>query len=477
MRISATYRPHQKDMIAFAHQSFSKNGGFAWWYAGCRVGKTLASLGVAAEIGAKRILVLTKKAAIRSAWQHDLDNFVETVQYILLDDVILSSGGRLKGKCSSAMKAVILKGFVKHAEKQVVVVVNYETARLIAPTLKDLEFDLVIADESHALKSHNSKQSKALAIAFRNVPYKLIMTGTGWDDRPTDVYGQVRFLSPAKPRGSYVSSKLLSTWTRFFDEYVNYFKVDNIPIIRGYKNLDKLQEVMRPFTLVIKSEDVLDLPPVEHVEVTLPMPKAMKDVYKELEEEMITVIDGDAVVADNRLVQALRLHQLTGGYYPSDGDLKLLMPVKDNPKLQATKAVLEELGNQPVVIFTRFTQDVALIATLCASIGLSYKKLVGGLHEHIEWQAGEAQVLIANIQAGGTGVNLNRARYVIYYSIGYSRTDYEQSLWRVRAQPDPALPVTYWQIRIAGSIDVAISNALKQKGKVSDFLLDSLKVM
>ena len=143
----------------------------------------------------------------------------------------------------------------------------------------------------------------------------------------------------------------------------------------------------------------------------------------------------------------------------------------DDTKLKECLAILDEIGGKPVVIFTRFQEDVRKLQQDIPGA----KLLVGGCHEHIEWQAGEGQVLIANIAAGSTGVNLSRARYCIYYSIGHSRTDYNQSRYRIRRPgSDLAYPIAYYHILMEGSIDIAIRRALASKGLMSGELLAGL---
>ncbi len=471
-------RSYQKDMVGFALEIMANNRGFAWWVAGCRVGKTIAALKLAEELEAKRTLVLTPKAAIRGAWQQDMDDYMEDAYYILLDDGVISNQhGEVQHysyKSSRDKATFLIRHFEVDTPRPVIVVVNYETARLIAPTLEEIAFDLVIADESHRLKSHNSKQSLSLAKAFKNVPHKLAMTGTGWEDRPTDVYGQVRWLDPLIVRGRPVSV-MLGSWTKFFEHYVNYYTHNNIKIPRSYKNQTELSGELSYFTYLLNTADVLELPEQHHRVVNLDMPMEMRKVYGELEAEMIVNIGEDTVITDNKLVQLLRLHQITGGYYPNnEGKLVPLVAAVQNPKLQALKAIIDEIGGEPLVIFTRFKQDVLLISGMLSVLNIKPLFLTGEINQQPEWQQGAGQVLIANISAGAEGINLNRARYCVYYSVGYSRTKYEQSLWRIRAQLDPANPVFYWHLCMLKTVDIDIRKALENKGKVADFIYKGL---
>ena len=468
MKINVTWRKHQIPMTDFALDRFKGTTGFAWWLAGCRVGKTLASLKVAKDMKARRGLVLTTKTALESAWKEDFGKFVTDVDYIFFGKHAVTPDGKVPKLTNAAKKASFLEDYLRKSTLPIIVVINYESARLMANNLRDCQFDLVILDESHKVKSHNSQQSMKLGRALSKVPYKLLMTGTGWEDRPTDVFGQVRFMHPVK-RYSALDSYILGSWQTFFERYANYYLSDRVKIPTSYKNLDELHRVIAPFTLHVDSREVLDLPKEHHETVLLDMPKPQRDAYEEMKLYMLLEIEDELIIPDNALVQMLRLHQITSGYVED----KPLIADKANPKLQALKSILDEIGGKPTVVFTNFKYDVVLIARMLDSIGISYKRLTGDVNEHKEWMQGQGQVLIANIAAGGTGISLNRATFCIYYSMGVSRTNYSQSLWRIRAQDDPT-NIYYWHLCIKDSIDTKIKSALDSKGIVAKLLIDGL---
>jgi len=487
MKLTLPLWKHQEQMKNYAVNIY-KNGlkyrplfspptDYAFWLGGCRIGKTLAALAVIAEMNFKKTLVLTNKAAAEQSWLDDISENVEGGYYIVFGKKVTTPDGYPKGLDNATKKG---RWLVQHSEinDNLIVVINYESARLMSEYLSKIPFDFVIADESHKLKTYNSKQSKVLTQTFLNTPYKLIMTGTAFDDRPTDVYGQVRFCdayTDGYGRSRTIKSANFGSWQEFFVKHVNYYEYNHTKIPKSYKNLDSIQNTLNGFLLRIDTDDVLDLPEAHHKTVLLPMPKPMKDAYEHLETDMVANIGADLLIASHRLTQALRLHQLSSGYYKTEeGEYKPLVKDSDNPKLQALLEILDEIDGKPIVVFTRFSYDVDLIASALDKLKITYKKLIGGLHEHSEWQKGEGQVLLANIQTGSTGINLNRARYCVYYSVGYSRTEYTQSLFRIRAQPDPTHPVSYWHLCIQDSVDVEIQHGLEGKGDMADYLLKGL---
>lgn len=425
---------HQRALVDWT-KPLMQQRGYAFWAVGCATGKTRASIALAAELGVKRLLVITTLPAITSAWVKEFEKL----------DLGWTVTPLLKG--TSPQKAKMLK---KRYEREVVIV-NYETASLIAHAL--VGFDMIIADESHKLKTYNSKTSKTLAKLV--APFRLAMTGTPFSDRPTDVYGQVRFLD----------NNLLGSWNAFFERYVRYRVYErHIKIPIGYKNTDELMGKIAPFTYFLATDDVMTLPPRHHITV-----ECIYDDYTDYKtfakDAILEFSEGEYLTANGVLALTLRLQQFTGGH----GVLGNQIVTIPSPKLKTLADIVEQIGDHPIVIFCRFKEEVNAIEKVLE--GKKCLRLTGDVKEHNEFQAGQGDVLIANIQAGAAGINLTRARFCIYFSTGYSRTDYEQSLDRVRRDgSDLNHPVTYYHLLTKDTIDTDIYSVLHSKGNAAEEL-------
>jgi SNF2 family DNA or RNA helicase len=90
------------------------------------------------------------------------------------------------------------------------------------------------------------------------------------------------------------------------------------------------------------------------------------------------------------------------------------------------------------------------------------------------WQAGEAPVLAVQIDSGGVGVDLTRARYAIYYSLGFSLGSYEQSLARIH-RPGQTRPVEYIHLVAEGTVDEKVMAALARRADVVNTVLHEMK--
>lgn len=470
-------------MVDFALSNIQERG-YVFWIAGMATGKSATSLKVAESIDAKRVLILSTKASVESTWPKQVAVHTEGLELLALTEYQQVNGKRKKYTVPEKGKLMLAK--VKSTVEYLAVAINYESARELGKEIKACNFDLVIVDECHKLKSHGSKVLKALAKACQYIPAKVAMTGTAFNDTPLDLFGQIAFLDPYFYQG-YVGSNLFGKYTDFFDAYVNYYVSNNLKIpnkSNPYKNLDKLQEAINPFTFTIKTENAVDLPPTQYIRRTVKPSPTLRKAYDEMAKDMVTHLDDKLAVADNVLTQALRLAQMTGGYatpYHIDSEGNYIgkgepIEIKDGDcKLQELLSILDEIGKEPVVVFTRFTPDLVRIKTKLTELGYEVLELSGRMHENNEWQAGKGQVLVTNISAGSTSVTLTRATFVIDFSVGLSRTDYDQSRYRCR-RPESKLdvPIIYYQIAVENTVDETILNALQAKGDMAELLRQGL---
>lgn len=437
---------HQQQMADFV-----RDHEYSLILAGCSTGKTLAMFKAMATVKARKSLVLTIHPALWSVWYEEAAAKTDTT-------VLVLDKGTSKEKWEQLKQAY-------RSNTLLTVAVNYETARLL--DLNKLHWDIIIADESHRLKAHNSKQSQHLALV--QADRKVAMTGTAWDDRPTDLFGQVRFLQP-RWHGNHLGSALLGSWSSFFEQYVVYRMSENIKIPVGYKNLTELKRKIEPFFLFIDRDKVLKLQKVQHVRRYVALSRRHQEAYEELKKEMLLELDDGTLTVDNRLVLNLRLHQIAGGYYQPD-DRDDLLDIKDgDAKLEELRGIAEELGSEPFVVFARFKEDVARIRTAFTEMGITTSEISGREDNHRAWRAGNTQSLIANIQAGSAGIDLTRAAYGVFYSTGYSNTDYTQAIFRLD-RSNQTRPVTLFHIIARNTVDEDIDAILSEKKRTARKLL------
>ena len=196
-------------------------------------------------------------------------------------------------------------------------------------------------------------------------------------------------------------------------------------------------------------------------------------VYAQMEKTFIADVDAGRVTAANALSKLLRLQQITSGYLPIDdaGNVEQV----GNEKREVLEDVLEGIAtDEPVVVFARFRHDLDQIKKASENCGRRYAELSGRGNELEKWQNGGADVIGVQIQAGGVGISLVRARYCVYYSLGFSLGDYEQS--RARTQrPGQKRRVTYIHLIAGGTIDQRVYDALKERKNIIEYVVHGIK--
>ena len=128
------------------------------------------------------------------------------------------------------------------------------------------------------------------------------------------------------------------------------------------ENRELLMSEIKPFTHWVKKEEALDLPEKidESREVTLSAQE--RKAYKEMEDLLITEIEGVEVTAQIALTKLMKLRQVTAGFlYSATG---AALPIGASSKIKELEEVLEELGNQPVIIWVQFHHEVHAIEKL-----------------------------------------------------------------------------------------------------------------
>lgn len=353
---------------------------------------------------------------------------------------------------SIAMKA---KQIQKRLNSKTAIVLNYE-AIWRAPMnalLKNTKWDVIVLDESHRISAPGSKVSwfcKDL-----KAEYKVLLTGTPLSN-PLSIYGQYRFLNPV------IFGKSFNV---FKTRYAIEINCGTFKKVVGYQNEDELNQRIYSCAMRVKKSEVINLPPVTHIDLLAELPKETLKLYHEFEEDMYAQWNAKKISASNALVKMLRLQQIAGGYMKYDDGFGEHI---ETGKMDVLKDLLEDLPeDEPIVIFCKFTNEIQRIKEIK---GRTWAELSGHKDQLSEWQNAIFNSIVIQIQSGGVGIDLTRACYCIYYSTGYNLIEYEQSLARVD-RPGQSKPVTMYHIMAENTIDQKICKALMNKKQTVEDIL------
>ena len=439
---------HQREAYGLAS---SLPGAMLAMGMGC--GKTLTAIALLSSSPIS--LILCPKAVI-SVWPMEFAKHASVQPNI----VLLNKG---TGEAKARIVADLHRAALARRAGNTVVILNYEDAwrEPLAEALLKMAWNTVILDEIHKIKAASGKASKFCA-RLRRVAERMVgLTGTPMPHSPVDLYAQYRALDP----------RVFGTNVHSFKQHYTISGGFGGHQVIGYQHQD---EMRAKFMSIAYQADrsVIELPDATHTVIPVELgPKAMK-TYKGLANDLHAAIEGGECTAANALVKLLRLQQLTGGYLKLD-DVDRLVEM-DTGKREALAELLESIGTEPVVVFCRFRSDMDAVHLECKALGLASCELSGRQNDLAAWQKGEGQVIAVQIQSGGVGVDLTRASYCVYYSLGFSLGDYDQSLARVH-RPGQKNAVSYYHLIVEGTVDRQVYDALDARRDVVNTILEGIK--
>ena len=422
---------------------------------GMGTGKTKVATDLIQNSADRRVLIVCRRKVGVNVWPAQLRQWLANPADWTVG-VLTSEGASVSvAKRAAAMAAAL------DAPGRYIAIINYEAVahEPMARLLRSVDWDRIILDESQHISAHDSKRSKFLAQL--KATRRLCLTGTPMHDRPMDVFGQYRFLDP----GIYGQS-----WTRFKRRYALWGGFGGFKLLR-HINMDEFAERFSSIALEV-GRDVLDLPETQHITLPVTLNAATLAAYTAIRKSFAATLAEGKVTAPNALTQLLRMQQATSGYTTTDDGVDVTL---GTDKRDTLAELLEDLpADEPVVVFVRFKHDLVAVHEAAAKVGRSSLEVSGARDECARWQGGEATVLAVQIQSGGEGIDLTRAAYCAYYSIGHSLGDYDQSLARIH-RPGQTRPVVYYHLTASATVDVAVYEALDKKRNVIDAVLASLR--
>jgi len=382
-------------------------------------------------------------------------------------------------KGTVTQKAALLQQTMELADiknQRIAVVFNYDAfwRMPLGPTyvknkiknlgvLMNYDWDLLVLDECHRIKAPGGRASWGAARIATKAKRRLALSGTPMPSSLIDVYAQYRALN----RNIFGPSFQL-----FRKRYCVMGGFENRQVV-AFDNVEELNQKFYSMAYRVKASDVLDLPEVQHIERKCELNDKTMALYHELESEFIAEVQdaraaGGEISVDNALVKLLRLAQLAGGFAKLDDGRELIV---DDSKVELLTEIVEDLSiDEPVVIFTRFVNELARIKQAMQTIGRTCGEVSGRINELADWKSGKFNALILQIQAGGEGIDLTRARYCLYFSVGFSLGQYLQSLARTH-RPGQTRKVFYYHLIAKGTVDVKTWYALKNRKKVIEEVL------
>lgn len=314
---------------------------------------------------------------------------------------------------------------------------------------------LMVLDESHRIKSPSARRTTTvLSVAWRQrkapdgtfykeelVPYRLLATGTAVTKRKRifDLYTQWKFLNPELElvQGHTAAS--------FKQQYGVWIARNGYDQWLRERNSSELHKLVHQDAFSVAREECFDLPAAYPPKlVHVPLEESAR-IYDEMAEEMVARIkSGEITEASIKLVQQLRLRQITSGLakttpsaqYP-DGRLVRIGKEKLRVIFDLVTDWFEQ--DEKIVICASFRGDILSMAALFRQkFKVPVFTLMGGdkRPDRTKAIADFKRVVgpgcfIMNPQAGSLGIDLRSASTMVWYSLTNSYVDYVQAMDRI----------------------------------------------
>ena len=321
---------------------------------------------------------------------------------------------------------------------------------------------LLVIDESHKIKTPNAARTKAITKLADDCAYKVIMTGSAVTNSPLDCYSQFYVINKTiwEDRNFFlfrnryaILEKAYGAGGRSFDKVV------------GFKNLEKLQNVIAPFSHRVNREDLeLSLPDTVDMVMHVELSDAQRKVYEELKRDMMSMVNDELVTLQNKISFFTKARQITGGVLKTENGLQVIdnMP----PKLQALCDDVEG-HEESAIIWCAFTADIAQVEKALREYGsvatfygdTSDTDRAQAIHD---FNAGKVRFFVAS-SAGSTGLNLQKnCRLQYWYGLFTSPENFEQAKGRTN-RTGQSKQCIYKYLLARGTVDDTIYKTLQQK--------------
>jgi len=456
--IKATPYRHQIEAYTFALKRLMEGGGAALLME-MGTGKTLTAIAIVGALlllaGIQRVLIVAPLSIV-GVWRDEFERFAG-FEY----DLAVLEG-------SVAKKADTLRHLT--GKRLQVAVVNYESSWRMERDLMQWHPDMIIADEGHKIKTHNISASKTLHRLAARAAYRLLLTGTVITNKPVDVFSQYKFADPRIFGNSFYQFR-----NRYFDMvgYGGY-----TPVMKRYMEPEFMQRLHSIAYRVTKAE-CLDLPETTDVIQRVDLEPDAQRLYRQLVKDSYAEISRDTVTATNVLTRLLRLMQLTGGFLSGDENpgAEQVSTAKLNALNELIDSALE--NGQKVVVIARFIPEIWAITKMLGRKGLDYAQISGEVKDRDDQVARfqndpECRVFVGQVATAGMGITLTAANLMVFYSLDYSMSNYDQCKARIH-RVGQHHPCTYVHLVARGTVDEKVLRALRDKSNIAKQLVDDYR--
>ena len=298
----------------------------------------------------------------------------------------------------------------------------------------------------------------------------MLLTGTIITNKAIDIFSPYKFLNPAVFGNSYYAFR-----NRYFD-MTGYGQ--HVPVLKA-NMADELTRRIHSIAYRATKAECLDLPETTEIVRSVELEPQARRLYQQLVRDSFAQINGGEITAANVLTRLLRLSQLTGGFLRGDEGNRAERV--SNAKLDALSDIIDSVAQEggKLVIIARFLPEIDAITAMLERKVIGYSLITGAVKDRDEqvrrFQTNpDMTVFVGQIATAGLGITLTAADKMVFYSLDYSMSNFEQAKARIH-RVGQRNPCTYLYLVAENTVDAKVLKALRDKADLARILIDDFR--
>lgn len=421
----------KKQLYEFQRQALDKIQGrdnaALFWQMGA--GKTISSIELTERWNSQILICLVLKSTV-SQWTDELAG--QTDRQVFNGYKKTKKDG-IKAFMDATGRKCLVIGYDAYKAKSAAELRQY---------INDNEENVtMVCDESSLIGHMTSERTKA--VMQTKVRHRLLLSGT------PATGGKLEAIIPTACMLGWHMTK-----EQFLQQFCHVYEWTDptrpwmtIPIIQGYKNIDKLREGLKEHggSFITMEEAGVQLPATTEQIISIQTPPE----YKKFMKNGIVKIGDQEIIGENNLTKMLYARQICSVYNPA--------------KAAALEELLEQAGDEMVIVFYNWTAELRILQNVCGKLHRPMSLVSGQTKDLKNYQAGTpGTVILCQYQAASMGLNLQAARICIFYSLCLSYSDYEQAKARIH-RIGQNRNCNFYNLICEGSIEEDILETLEQR--------------
>ena len=348
------------------------------------LGKTLQSLAAAAtyirDFKAKSVLIVCPPSLIAN-WKNEISKWLPDFCATCIYD-------------TGSEKDFIWENIIGHSH---FFITNYEQIRDTPKILKNLSFDLIIADEAHKIRKNNSKVYKAIAdLNYKNF---WALTGTPIENKSTDIINLIKIVNPR----------------------INFNSFNKLP------DISKRAQIRKYILRRMKSDVLTDLEESFEINHEIELSPKQRESYDLLLKEMFSAEQHEILSIYGKLKATCDIDPVSNESSKIDFVMELLEKIIErNEKVVIFSFWIKPLEVLSAVINKNFGNDQSFLFTGSLSKDARHKMI-----QQFSNPKNKCPVFLCSGKIGGEGLNLVVANHAIFFNEWWNPSNNNQARDRI----------------------------------------------